>query len=462
MTLGAALLWYVFIGLVLWAFQRTTRCLTCLNIFTLFLAFLALRHGITVPFDENVNAAFTNYPVSSIALRRFYIALVVMYLAVLAGALVTRYLLRTPVECDFETGSASRVEYLPVGLNRPLFWLMAIAACVILLAVWIRLPLDLVQWARQGLSAEVYRAWRDAYGQLTLYSASALNYLGAVLRFGLLPALIFVFFCLRHRGLAYRLFFWLTLGLGLGIGLLSGQKSPALYLLLGLGVTAWLASGQSSIRVWDWRILGTGLVLLLGVLPLLYEFQYPGEFSYLRRLGLTAFRLTSEADRSLQLYFHFYPDVYPHLWGANSFVLNKVLMLGYEGLPPERLIPVTVLGPEYLNTWNGAFIAYAWADFGWAGVVAQSLFVGGLLQTIHHWYVTSRKSAALVGVYGALIMAGTKLSEVSLLSTLLSFGLGLTIMTFLLLKTPVDEDSVEAVSGPAPAGAYGVKRISPA
>ena len=152
-------------------------------------------------------------------------------------------------------------------------------------------------------------------------------------------------------------------------------------------------------------------------LPTLYALHYPF-MGYMSRLQLGAFRLTSEADRGLQLYFHFYPQTFPHLWGASSFVLNKVLMLGYHSLPPEQRIPVAVVGPDYANTWNAAFIATGWADFGWWGVVVESLIVGSLLQLIHHWFITSRKSAAIVGVYAGLIMAATRLSEVSPFSSL--------------------------------------------
>jgi len=176
---------------------------------------------------------------------------------------------------------------------------------------------------------------------------------------------------------------------------------------------------------------------------------------YVPRLQLGAFRLTSEADRGLQLYFHFYPQIYPHLLGASSFVLNKVLMLGYSGLPPEQLIPVSVVGPDYTNTWNAAFIGTAWVDFGWWGVALESVVVGLVLQFIHHWFVTSQKSAALIGVYAGLIIAASRLSEASLFSALLSWGLGSSLLLFLLIKRPLLPNSPgtaqELREGPGPA-----------
>ena len=270
-------------------------------------------------------------------------------------------------------------------------------------------------------------------------------YLGSFARLALLPTLVYVLYCLRDHGRSYRFAFSLTFVLALPIGIVSGQKSAAMFLGAGLLVTVWLASGRVAIRPWDVRLVATATTLFFLVLPTLYAIQYPF-LDYMSRLQLGAFRLTSEADRGLQLYFHFYPGIYPHLWGASSFVLNKVLLLGYAGLPPEQRIPVAVVGPEYTNTWNAAFIATGWADFGWWGVVLESLFVGSLIQVIHHWFVTSKKSGAMVGVYAGLIMAATRLSEVSLFSSLWSYGLGSSLLLFLLIKRPLSSRAQPATS----------------
>jgi len=235
----------------------------------------------------------------------------------------------------------------------------------------------------------------------------------------------------------------LSVAVALLVGLISGQKSAAMFLVMGLLVTVWFASGRVAIRPWDVRLVATATTLFFLVLPSLYAIQYPF-LDYTSRIQLGAFRLTSESDRGLQLYFHFYPETYPHLGGASSVVLNKVLLLGYTELPPEQRIPVAVVGPDYTNTWNASFIATAWADFGWWGVVFESLFVGSLLQLIHHWFVTSKKSAAIVGVYAGLIMAATRLSEVSLFSSLWSYGLGSSLILFLLIKQPLSSPAARA------------------
>jgi hypothetical protein len=159
------------------------------------------------------------------------------------------------------------------------------------------------------------------------------------------------------------------------------------------------------------------------MIALLYLLQYPQQ-SFGWALQATTYRLTSEADRSLQLYFEIYPDVQPFLHGKSSSLVNSLLGVDFPGdLLPERFIPTYYLGPEYLNTWNGAFIGVAWADFGYCGVVLESAFVGTLLYAYARWFSRVRKTALVMGTQVGLLMASTRLSEVALSASLLTFGL---------------------------------------
>ena len=454
MTAQGTVLWYCFLLLIALGFQRVTRCLSTLNVFTLFLVFFLLRHDLTVPFDATVNERVTNYPISSAVVSRTALAIAVTYVGMLCGIWLTREVLRTPDVDPARFGAGLRVQGLASGVYPDLFWMTVVGVVGLVALVWGRVPRDiLLQW-REGLSAEQYRAWREAYGSATHYSVGLVPYFGSLVRWAFLPTIVYMMYSLRHHGLSYRIGFWVTLILSAAIGLISGQKAPTLFLLMGLFVTAWLGSGRVAIRLWDPRLILAVAVTVFLVLPGLYAVQYPF-MDYVPRLQLGAFRLTSEADRGLQLYFHFYPQIYPHLLGASSFVLNKVLMLGYSGLPPEQLIPVSVVGPDYTDTWNAAFIGTAWVDFGWWGVALESVVVGLVLQFIHHWFVTSQKSAALIGVYAGLIIAASRLSEVSLFSALLSWGLGSSLLLFLLIKRPLPPNSPgtpeELREGPGPA-----------
>ena len=176
------------------------------------------------------------------------------------------------------------------------------------------------------------------------------------------------------------------------------------------------------------------LFLWFAAIPSLYRIQYP-DTSYSWRLKATTFRLSSEHDRSLQLYFEIYPRVQGFLHGHSSSLINAIT---HTDLPldslPERYIPTYYVGPDYLNTWNAAFIGVAWADFGMAGVIAEACLVGLVLQGFAVWYTSARKTALVLGTQVGLIMAATKLSEVALSASLLSFGLLSGFLFYLLLS----------------------------
>jgi hypothetical protein len=162
--------------------------------------------------------------------------------------------------------------------------------------------------------------------------------------------------------------------------------------------------------------------------------QYP-EFTYERAVRATWYRLSSEYDRGLQLYFEIYPDVHGFMYGKSSGLLNSVrgLSLPVDELP-ERYIAVYYLGPGYLNTWNAAFVGTAWADFGYVGVVAETLLLAAVLQFFARWFSRVRKTALVMGTECALILAATKTSEVSLTASFLSFGLISAFILYLTLR----------------------------
>ena len=181
----------------------------------------------------------------------------------------------------------------------------------------------------------------------------------------------------------------------------------------------WISSGQFSTSN---PFVGLALVMLFCALPYLYKIQYP-QLDYETRFQLTLFRLTSEYDRSLQLYFQIYPDIKPHTHGMSSTLIRSFLGGSTDEMEPERFIPTYYLGDDYKNTWNAGFIGQAWADWGYWGVAGVSLGLGLLLQVFAVWFRRSKKTALTLGTQVSLMIAGTRLSEVGYTACLLNYGL---------------------------------------
>jgi hypothetical protein len=124
------------------------------------------------------------------------------------------------------------------------------------------------------------------------------------------------------------------------------------------------------------------------------------------------------------------------MWGGSSGLLNSVFgrEISDEDIP-ERFIPILYRGTTYVSSWNAAFIGTAWADFGYPGVILESFLVGLLLQGYASWFARAGKTALVMGTQVGLIIAATRVSEVSLTVSLLTYGLLSTFVLYLLVKS---------------------------
>ncbi len=433
-SIPLAIGWYVFLICVLWAFQHLTRCFTYLNVFSLFVLFLVIRYGITVPFDNDVNWWFARISISNEALVRFYVSLVMMYLFLLIGISLGIHLFGN-ADIEPETfHTEMRKKLLPAGINWALFLPVLTIGVGLVVVYHLRSTYSLTDLLSGALSASDYRMGRIEYGSEILYSNSWALRLASISRFGLFPLFIFTLYFLKERHTAWYGLFIFVLVVGIVAGLLSGQKSPALLLMIGLGLAILLRKGQLRLNLLDWRILISLGVGILVILPFLYRLQYP-YLEYDQALEATFYRLTSEYDRSLQLYFEIYPDVRPFQYGASASLINSLLGNNIPtDMLPERFIPTYYLGPTYPNTWNAVFVGYAWADFGFVGVVLESVIVGILLQWDARWFSRARKTALVMGTQVSLMLAATKISEVALTAGLLSFGLLSSFLVYVIVR----------------------------
>jgi hypothetical protein len=303
--------------------------------------------------------------------------------------------------------------------------------------------------AGAGHTAAQYRAHRVAYGGLTYYANSALNYAGSFSRFALLPCALWVLWFHRAQSLAIRVLFWITLGLLGVIGLVSGQKTPALLLILGFMIALVLGAGAP--RVFNWKFVALALVGLLLVVPLLYHFQEPGKDYFALLFGSVYYRETFEYSRVPQLRFIFYPAPHPFLYGQSSFIISSfervIGLAGSVAQAPEVYIPTHTPGVRagYSGTWNAGFFAEAWADFGFVGVIVEAIFVGAYLALIDRWYQAGPKGPLHMGTYATFCVSALYLTEVSLLTALWTFGLLSLFLVYLALaRFPLKARAIQA------------------
>ena len=131
-------------------------------------------------------------------------------------------------------------------------------------------------------------------------------------------------------------------------------------------------------------------------------------------------RLFETENHKLLEYFATFPHLHAHLWGANMRPLAAVLGLPYR--PSFSTVAYTWFGDP--NITNPAmFIADAWADFSYVGVVAFSILAGAICRAIDVTLLTHGKSAVAIAVLAATFWGLLTLLTTALNTALFSGGL---------------------------------------
>jgi hypothetical protein len=205
------------------------------------------------------------------------------------------------------------------------------------------------------------------------------------------------------------------------------SKAPPAFFLIELMVAALLTYTN---RV-TWRsALGlacaVGLVLygtaqLVMILP---EGAQAAQFIYNR--------IFEAENQALLENFATFPFVHPYMWGTN---LRPVAMLmGLPYMPAFSIVAYNWYG-NYDVTSPALFIADAWADFSYAGVIVFSLIAGAACRSIDAIFLVHGKTVVAVAVLGAAFFGIFTLLITALSIAFVSGGLLLAPVLAVLLVT---------------------------
>ncbi len=206
------------------------------------------------------------------------------------------------------------------------------------------------------------------------------------------------------------------------------SKAPPAFFLIQL-IVAGLLIFRNKL---SWR---SGIGLVLAIILVLYliialTVSTYGDFG---TLGFMYYRVFEIPSESVLETFSAFPFRYPHTWGANIRPLAMIMGLDYTPA-------FTVISQLWHNTKdatsNALFIADAWVDFSYAGVIVFSMLVGATCRLIDAVYLVNGKNALSIAIMAAAF-AGVFALLVSALNTaFLSGGLLLAPLTAgLLVKT---------------------------
>jgi hypothetical protein len=229
----------------------------------------------------------------------------------------------------------------------------------------------------------------------------------------------FLSFLLLLTGRAARKRSLVAIGILLSVAVLAGkvgtfEKTPWLIYLLQLMITLQAAR---SLELGLTRILLSLLVLTGGVI-LAVEVALPdlgGDI--FEWLGYRFFEVNNEV---IYQTFYVYPHYLPHTWGMNIGLVHA--LFGSGELVSAHHQVANFFGAEGA-TFDAFFIADAWVDFSYGGVLILSILVGWVVKTADLFITNLGKTPLSVALLGSGLYGLFQLLVTSAFTAFLSGGL---------------------------------------
>jgi hypothetical protein len=137
-------------------------------------------------------------------------------------------------------------------------------------------------------------------------------------------------------------------------------------------------------------------------------------------LAFIYYRVFEVETQALLENFATFPFMHPHMWGANLRPVATLMGIPYE--PAYSIVAYTWYGNHDVTS-PALFIADAWADFSYAGVIVFSVIAGAVCRSIDAVFLVHGKTVVGVAVMGAAIIGILTLLTTALNVALFSGGL---------------------------------------
>jgi hypothetical protein len=193
------------------------------------------------------------------------------------------------------------------------------------------------------------------------------------------------------------------------------SKAPPAFFLIQVMVAALLVFTN---RI-TWRTaVGTACLItlvLVAITRLIMIFPDGTEI-----LKVVYYRVFEVENQSLLEYFAAFPFMHPYMWGANLRPIAT--LMGQPYMPAFSLVAYIWYG-NYDTTNPSLFIADAWADFSYVGVIVFSTVAGAVCRSIDAIFLVRGKTVVAVAVLAATFIGVFTLLTTALNIAFLSGGL---------------------------------------
>jgi hypothetical protein len=245
----------------------------------------------------------------------------------------------------------------------------------------------------------------------------------------------FVSFLLLAKARLANQRFLRTAGLLLCVAVLAGkvgtfEKLPWVFYLLQLLI---VSQAAKSLDVSLGRVLLLVFVLLAGTAAAtalalssigsnIYEFLL--------------YRFFEVNNEVIYQTFYVYPQHLPHTWGMNIGLVQSIF--GHGDVPLAHTQVANFFGAEGA-TFDAFYIADAWVDFGYAGVVVMSIVVGFVVKSVDIFVLSRGKTPLALALIGSGTYGLFQLQVTSAFTAFLSGGLVLIPLLVMLTEGLVND-----------------------
>jgi hypothetical protein len=344
--------------------------------------------------------------------RAVTLSLILMWVGLIAGIELARSVAPGLVRQSARvTRGWSTTALSDDGRGDQLLAALALLVALFILAVFLALgkPGQLLAFAALESAKEKQKYRMDFGSQGGYLYQTLLACIGPFLSFLLLTKAVVG----RHRYL-------LAIGVLVGMLVFAGklglfQKVPWLIYLLQLiivfQVRKRLEFGALRIAIFALVLVGGTFLAVMAALP---QLDSVGIFKFL------VYRFFEVNNEVIYQTFYVYPDYLPHTWGMNIGLLHSVF--GRGDLVSAHSEVANFFGAPGA-TFDAFFVADAWVDFGYGGVLAMALLVGFVVKMVDLYVTSLGKTPLAVALLGSGMFGLFDLQVTSAFTAFLSGGL---------------------------------------
>lgn len=230
----------------------------------------------------------------------------------------------------------------------------------------------------------------------------------------------FLSFLLLTKAAVSKQRYLLAAAVLLGIAVFAGklgtfQKVPWLVYLLQLIIVFQV---RKRLEFGVGRMLVFLLVMLAGTF-VASQLAMP-ELDAVRILEFLGYRFFEVNNEVIYQTFYVYPNYLPHTWGMNIGLLHS--LFGSGDLVSAHTEVAKFFGAEGA-TFDAFFVADAWVDYGYAGVLGMAVLVGYIVKTVDLYVTSLGKTPLAVALLGSGMYGLFQLQVTSAFTAFLSGGL---------------------------------------